>query len=406
MGTELLLGEIVNTDARDVAQALSALGIDVYWHSVVGDNPRRLQEAVEIAAGRADVIITTGGLGPTYDDLTKETLARCFGLELEFHPEQAEHIREMFAARGREMTENNLRQAMLPRGCTVLHNYNGTAPGAAFEARGIHVLMLPGPPGELRKMLETGAVPYLRALSEDCLISHDVRVFGMGESAVEHLLHETMETLHNPSLAPYAQTGEVRLRITAKAPSAPEAEALCLPVLEQLREKLGDYVYAVDESSLEALCLRLLKERGMTVTAAESCTGGLIAKRITDCPGASAVFPGGVVSYCNAVKAGVVGVKRETLTRYGAVSRETALEMAEGVRRLMQADVALSATGLSGPDGDGSDTPVGSGFVAIAWEGGSHCRPIQMGGDRDFGRHLAASHAFDLLRRHLQGMSL
>lgn len=406
MGTELLLGEIVNTDARDVAQALGALGIDVYWHSVVGDNPRRLKEALQIAAGRADLIVTTGGLGPTYDDLTKETLAEHFGLELEFHPEQAEHIRAMFAARGREMPENNLRQAMLPRGCTVLHNYNGTAPGAAFEARGIHVIMLPGPPGELRKMLETGAIPYLRGLSRDCLISHDIRIFGMGESAVEQLLREEMQALRNPTLAPYAQTGEVRLRVTAKAPNAGEADALCLPVIRQVRQKLGDLVYAVDESSLEALCLRLLRERGMTLGTAESCTGGLMAKRMTDLPGASAVFSGAVVSYSCEVKARVLGVPGEILETRGAVSRETALFMAEGARRLLQTDVALSATGLSGPEGDGSGTPVGTGFVAIAWEGGSHCRPIQMGGDRDFGRHQAASHGFDLLRRHLQGLPL
>lgn len=403
VGTEVLLGDVVNSDAAEVAKALSSLGIDVYWHSAVGDNPERLRQAVEIAKARADVLITTGGLGPTYDDLTKETLADCFGLPLTFHPEEAEKIRAYFASIGREMTKNNLRQAWLPEGCTPFFNHNGTAPGCGFTAQGVHVAMLPGPPRELRKMIETGLLPWLAALSEGLLLSHDIRVFGLGESAVEARLHDRMEALANPTLATYVANGEVRLRVSAKGKSREEADALAQPVIREVLDALGDLVYAVDEPSLESVCLRLLNARGMTFAAAESCTGGLIAKRMTDLPGASNVFLGGVVSYTNGVKEKVLGVPTDTLEAHGAVSRETALAMADGVRRLTGADLALSVTGICGPSGDDRNTPVGTGFVGFAAPDCLVCRPIQMGQDRDMGRMRAASNAFDMLRRWLTG---
>ena len=401
VGTEILLGDIINSDAAFVSRALSSLGIDVCWHSVVGDNPDRLREAMEVAKGRADVLITTGGLGPTYDDLTKETLASCFGLPLVFHPEEAEKIRSFFASIGREMTENNLRQAWLPEGCTPFFNHNGTAPGCGFAAKGMLAAMLPGPPRELKKMIETGLIPWLKQFGEGVLLSHDIRIFGLGESAVESLLHDRMEALTNPTLAPYAGTGEVRLRVSAKASGIAEAEALAAPVIREVRETLGDLVYAVDEPSLEAVCLRLLAERGLTFSAAESCTGGLIAKRITDLPGASAVFLGGVVSYTNGVKERLLGVPSEVLEKFGAVSRETALAMAAGVRDRTGADLAVSVTGICGPGTDERGTPVGTGFVGFASPDRLVCRPIQMGSDRERGRVVAASHAFDLLRRWL-----
>ena len=403
IGTEVLLGEVVNSDAAEVARALSGLGIDVCWHSVVGDNPERLRQAIAVAKGRADVLITTGGLGPTYDDLSKETLAECFGLPLVFHPEEERKIREYLAAIGRAFTENNLRQAWLPEGCTPFANFNGTAPGCGFTAQGVHVAMLPGPPRELRKMIETGLIPWLKQISEGLLLSHDIRVFGLGESGVEAMLHDRMEALKNPTLATYAGSGEVRLRLTAKAADRAAAEALCAPVLREVQEALGDLVYAVDEPSLEAVSLRLLTERGLTFASAESCTGGLIAKRITDLPGASAVFLGGVVSYTNGVKAKVLGVPEETLEKYGAVSRETALAMAEGVRKLTGADMAVSVTGICGPASDERSTPVGTGFVGFSARDRLVCRPIQMGKERDLGRIRAAGNAFDMLRRYLTG---
>ena len=403
VGTEILLGDIVNSDAAEVSRALASLGIDVCWHSAVGDNPARLREAVEIAGSRADILITTGGLGPTYDDLTKETLAAAFGLPLVFHPAEAEKIRTFFASIGREMTENNLRQAWLPEGCTPFFNHNGTAPGCGFTARGMRVAMLPGPPRELKKMIETGLIPWLRQFGEGVLLSHDIRVFGLGESAVEAMLHDRMESLVNPTLAPYVGTGEVRLRITAKAADEAEAEALAAPVIREVRDRLGDLVYAVDEPSLEAVCLRLLSERGLTFASAESCTGGLIAKRITDLPGASAVFLGGVVSYTNTVKQRMLGVPWEVLDLYGAVSREAALAMAAGARERTGADLAVSVTGICGPGTDERNTPVGTGFVGFAAPDRLVCRPIRMGGDRERGRVVASSHAFDLLRRWLTG---
>jgi len=405
VGTELLLGDIVNTNARDISDALRGLGIGVYWHTVVGDNPARLRSAVAVARERANLIITTGGLGPTYDDLTKDIICAAFGVPLHMDEGEAEKIRAYYAAAGREMPESNLRQAMLPEGCTVFSNGNGTAPGCAFVSGECTVILLPGPPREMRLMLETGVLPYLRAQTSETLISRDIRIFGMGESAVEARLHEYMESLTNPTLAPYAGTAEVRLRVTARAGDAETARAMTEPVIARVRETLPEeIIYAVDEPSLEAVCLRLLKEKGKTFAAAESCTGGLIAKRITDLPGASAVFKGGVVSYTNEVKHRVLGVPAETLEKYGAVSRETAAAMAEGARALCGADYALSVTGCAGPDSDERGTPVGLGYVGIAGAGFTFVREIQMGGDRGWGRVYAASYAFDLLRRALTGI--
>ncbi len=403
VGTELLLGDIVNTNAKELSEALKALGIGVYWHTVVGDNPARLRDAVEIARSRANLIITTGGLGPTYDDLTKETVCGAFSVPLRLREDEAQKIRDYFTATKREMPENNLKQAMLPESCTVFSNGNGTAPGFAFEAEGCHVILLPGPPREMRLMLETGVVPYLKALSDETLVSHDIRIFGMGESAVEARLKDYMESLTNPSLAPYAGTAEVRLRVTAKAASQAEAEAMTVPVIEKVKDTLGDLIYAIDEPSLESTCLHLLQARGLTFAAAESCTGGLIAKRITDLSGASQVFMGGVVSYTNTVKHDLLGVSAETLEEFGAVSPETALEMAVGVRKACSADIAVSVTGCAGPNSDERGTPVGTGFVGFA--SGDKCgvRAIQMGADREWGRVYAASHAFDLIRRYLTG---
>ena len=406
MGTELLLGDIVNTNARELSAALRGLGIGVYWQSVVGDNPDRLRQAVKVARDRANLIITTGGLGPTYDDLTKDVVCEVFGVPLVMHEEEAEKIRAFFAQKGREMPENNLRQAMLPEGCTVFSNFNGTAPGFAFVADGTTVIQLPGPPREMRLMLETGVIPYLRGATEETLLSRDIRIFGLGESAVEARLRDYMESLTNPTLAPYAGTAEVRLRVTALAKDPETAAAMTEPVLRRVRAELGELIYAVDEDSLEAVCLRLLTERGLTFTAAESCTGGLIAKRITDLPGASRVFMGGVVSYTNEVKAGVLGVPRALLEEYGAVSEPVAAAMAEGARRVCGADIAVSVTGCAGPDPDERGTPVGTGFVGFAARGLTLVKPIQMGHDRAWGRVYAASTAFDLLRRYLTGAAL
>ena len=401
VGTELLLGDIVNTNARELSAALRGLGIGVYWQSVVGDNPDRLRQAVKVARDRANLIITTGGLGPTYDDLTKDVVCEVFGVPLVMHEEEAEKIRAFFAQKSREMPENNLRQAMLPEGCTVFSNGNGTAPGFAFVADGATVIQLPGPPREMRLMLETGVIPYLRGSTDEILVSKDIRIFGLGESSVEARLHDYMESLVNPTLAPYAGTAEVRLRATAMAPDEAAAEAMLEPVITRVRAELGDLVYAVDEPKLESVCLRLLKEKGLTFAAAESCTGGLIAKRFTDQSGASSAFMGGVVCYTNFVKHHVLGVPQETLDEFGAVSAQTAAAMAEGARRVCGSDIAVSVTGCAGPNSDERGTPVGTGFVGFASPESTIVKPIQMGKDREWARVYAASFAFDLIRRYL-----
>ena len=399
VGTELLLGNIVNTDARDLSVGLSELGINVFWHTVVGDNPGRLAEVVDIARRRADLIITTGGLGPTCDDLTKQVLARAFGLELEFNQEAADRMQAFFDGIGKEMTENNLQQAYLPVGCTIFQNDWGTAPGCAFQADGVRCLMLPGPPRECNAMFRHRAVPYLRTLSDQHLYTHNLRVFGEGESAVEFRLRDLMNRLENPTLAPYAKEGEVLLRVTAKARSEAEAEALMAPVLAEVRETLGDLIYGMDEvESLEAAVSLRLRELGRTLAAAESCTGGGVAKRLTDLPGASQVFRGGVTVYTDAAKTALLDIPAALLEEKGAVSREVAALMASRVREKLGADYGLGITGLAGPEGDGR-TPVGTVFIALADAGGVEVREVHQPRDRQRVRLYAEQNALDMLLR-------
>lgn len=405
VGTELLLGNIANTDAQMISQGLSQLGINVYYHTVVGDNPQRVRQAVDIARDRADILITTGGLGPTCDDLTKVAVAQAFGKELVYHEPSAQRIRERFAQRGTPVTENNFQQAMVPEGCTVLDNDWGTAPGVAFQAGGTHVLMLPGPPRECEMMFRYRALPYLQKLSDGVIASRTVKTFGIGESAAEALLRDLMNALHNPTLAPYAKPTGTELRITAHAPTREEALRLIAPVEEQVKAILGDKVIGVDVDSLEEVCFALLKDRGLTVGTAESCTGGLLAKLLTDLPGSSAVFRGGVVSYTNGVKAGLLGVPQDLLDRYGAVSPQVAEAMARGAKAALGCDIALSTTGVAGPDADDRGNPIGLVYLGLAW--GDQCRVTEFRAgpvERERVRRQAAQTALDLLRRHLTGL--
>lgn len=406
VGTELLLGNIANTDAQMLSKGLSALGINVYYHTVVGDNPQRLKAAVEVAKSRADIIITTGGLGPTCDDLTKNVLAQCFGKQLVYDEESAQRIKDYFQRLhpGGTMTENNLQQAYLPEGCTIFSNDWGTAPGCAFESGGVRVIMLPGPPNECTPMFEHRAVPYLQALSDGVIASRTLKIFGMGESAVEARLRDRMNALTNPTLAPYAKTGEVELRITAKAPTEGEARALIVPVEREVCQMFGPLVYGADVSSLEEVVLMLLKQRRLTLGTAESCTGGLVAKRLTDLPGASAVFKGGVVSYTNEVKAGVLGVPQEMLDEFGAVSAQVAQAMAQGARRALGCDLAVALTGVAGPDPDDRGNPVGLVYAALDTPEGTRVRELHLINGRARIRTVAATNAFDMVRRYLTGL--
>ena len=402
VGTELLMGEIVNTDAQMIARGLNEHGFNVYWQTVVGDNPVRLREALETAKSRADILITTGGLGPTADDLTKETVAEVFGRPLQMDEAQLARLKERM---GPKMTPNNEKQAMLPQGCTVLMNDWGTAPGCAFEAEGCHVIMLPGPPRECTPMFRERALPYLETLCGGVIGSRYVKIFGQGESSVEYLTRPLADSLEQVTMAPYAKEGECELRITARAETKQAALALCDPVVEQVRELLGDKVYGVDVSSLEEVVVTGLKEKGMTIACAESCTGGLIAKRITDISGASEVFGYGCVTYWNEAKMGLLGVNPETIERYTEVSAQCALEMARGVRKLSGASIGISTTGYAGPTGGTEEHPVGTVFIGLSWEGGEtvFCPERRYMRTREQVRRQAASHAFDLIRREVLG---
>ena len=400
VGTELLLGATINTDAGFIARGLNEHGFNVYWQTVVGDNPARLREALETAKRRADVIITTGGLGPTADDLTKETVAEVFGLPLEMDPAELARLKEKM---GPTMTPNNEKQAMLPRGCTVLVNDWGTAPACAFEAEGCRVILLPGPPRECEPLFRLRALPWLAGLEDGVIGSRYVKIFGEGESTVEYLTRPLADSLEGVTLAPYAKEGECELRVTARAESREAALALCDPVVAQIRAILGDKVYGVDVSSLEEVVVRGLEARGMTIACAESCTGGLIAKRITDVSGASGVFGYGCVTYWNEAKMGLLGVRPETIEQYTEVSEQCALEMARGVRKLSGADVGISTTGYAGPTGGTAEHPVGTVFIGLSWEGGETVlRPDpRYMKTREQVRQKAASHAFDLVRRYV-----
>ena len=400
VGTELLLGEVINTNAANISRGLAALGISVYHHTVVGDNPERLRTALVTALERAQLVVMSGGLGPTYDDLTKETVADLLGRKLVTHEPTLAEIKNFFASRAGglcSMTQNNLKQALIPEGATVFANPNGTAPGLAVEREdGSVVILLPGPPRELIPMMENSVIPYLESRAESVLVSHNIHILGMGESAVEDALRTLMETAENPTVAPYAGDGEVRLRVTAKAARRAEAEALTVPVIQQIRDSVvGKYIYGVDVGSIEKALLTYLKEKGLKIATAESCTGGLIAKRLTDVPGASAAFLGSCVTYTGEVKQALVGVCEETLRTYSEVSEETAREMARGVKQRLGADVGLSTTGYAGPDGGTEKDPVGTVYVGIATPKGEQVLRLSLSSmrSRDFTRTVAASRA-------------
>ena len=409
VGTELLLGNTTNTDARDISKMLSKIGINVLYHTVVGDNPGRLEKCIELAKSRADIIISTGGLGPTCDDLTKQILAKSFGLELVMNEDEKANLYDYLTNKGysREMTENNLQQAMLPVGCTVFHNNWGTAPGCAFEAEGKHVIMIPGPPRECNPMFETYALPYLRKLSDDVIVSHAVRVFGMSESAMDQLFRDEMNAMTNPSMAPYAKQGDCLLQITAKAKSEAEAEAMIQPVIGHVTGILGNIVYGIDIECVEESLIPLMRAKPLTFAAAESCTGGEIAKRFTDIPGASEFFLGGVTSYTNGVKEKLLGIAPELIEEKTAVSYEVAQQMAENVRRLTGADMGIGVTGLAGPDGDGVHE-VGTVFIALSVEGHTFVRELHVGSNRtrSYIRRVSGNYAFDMMRRYMSGFEV
>ena len=404
VGTELLLGTTINTDAADVALLLSEYGINVYWQTVVGDNPGRVIEAVRRARERADIIITPGGLGPTCDDLTKNALAEAFGLKLELNEGERDWLLNLWQERHySQFTENNMQQVMLPEGSTPLRNDWGTAPGCTFRAGDVLVIMLPGPPRECRPMLEYRVRPILAGLSDSVIASHNIHFFGIGESEMEYRLRDYMEELTNPTLAPYAKQGECLVRVTASAPTREKAEEMMAPVVERVLGMFGPLAYGMDCANLAEYTTKLMIERGVTVAAAESCTGGEFTKAITDIPGASSALLGGVVVYTNEAKHKLLGVPQELLDTKGAVSFEVAVELARRVREKLGSTFGVGITGLAGPDGDGVHE-VGTVFISLAdgenvWVREKHITQRE----RAQVRLYACQNAFDMIRRRLDG---
>ncbi len=398
VGTEILLGDIVNSDAQTLSKELAKIGLNVYFHTVVGDNPTRLEEALNIAKNRADIIITTGGLGPTYDDLTKEIIAKTFGKEMVFDEKAFEAIVSHFAKNNIKMTGNQKKQAMLPEGCVTFYNAWGTAPGCGFKSGNNHVLMLPGPPKECEPMFVHCGVPYLASLSEGVIHSVSLKMFGIGEAMVEEVLREKMLTYTNPTIAPYAKQGQCLVRVTAKAENTEKATEMIAPVKEEIYSLLGKFIYTETDESLEEVVTKKLIEKNITLATAESCTGGLVSKRITDISGVSKIYLGGAVSYSNESKETILGVSHETLEKFGAVSEETSREMAYGIAKSLNAEIGVSTTGIAGPTGGTKEKPLGLTYVTVYYKGEYHTRKLEGYRNREGARLKATYTAFDIIR--------
>lgn len=401
VGTELLMGQIANTNAQYISARLPEVGVGVYYHSVVGDNPDRLKASLKLALERADVVITTGGLGPTKDDLTKETIASELGLEMVLDKPSYDSLLEHFSKTSRPMTQNNVKQAYLPEGSTVLTNRNGTAPGCLIEKNGKVVIMLPGPPSEMKPMFSEWIIPYFMKKNGYLLISRFIRIFGIGESAMEEMIIDLIDNQTNPTIAPYAKDGEVTLRVTAMCKSDEEGLKLLEPTINEIKKRLGNAVYSTDNEELHEVAARLLIEQKKTIAFAESCTGGLAAAKFASIPGVSACLDRGYVTYSNRAKVEELGVSEETLKAHGAVSSETALEMAEGARKAAGTDIAVSVTGIAGPDGGTEEKPVGTVFIAIADKNGSEFKQLKLRGNREKIRNVSTLHMYDLIRRKI-----
>jgi competence/damage-inducible protein CinA-like protein len=407
VGTELLLGQIANTNARWMSEELAAIGVDVLHHQAVGDNPERIVEAMRLAASRADVVLITGGLGPTQDDITRDALAVFLGVPMERHPEIEELLRRKFRAFGRrEMPESNLRQADVPEGVRTIIPDRGTAPGLVAEAEGTLLYAIPGVPEEMVEMMQGTILPELAAMSGGTVVrSQILRATGIGESALAEQVDDLFEGSANPTIAFLASAGEVKVRITAKAGSAEEADAAIEPVAKEVLRRLGDVVFTTSDESLEEAVVRLLRERGQRLGCAESLTGGGVGARLTAVAGASDVFVGSAVVYTVEAKRAVLDVSKETLDGPGPVSEECAREMASGARRVFGTDLGLSLTGAAGPEPHGGAAP-GTVWIALDGEDVAHARTFVVPGERDRVRRWAEQGALDLVRRYLEGRPL
>lgn len=399
VGTELLLGSIVNTNAAYLAEKCAGLGLTCHFQTAVGDNEDRLAMVLQTAMGRSDIVILSGGLGPTEDDLTKETAAKVCGRTLVMHEESRERIRLFFADRGMEPTENNWKQAMLPEGAVVLENHNGTAPGMILETEQAKVILLPGPPGELTLMFEESVVPYLAALTSQVICSQTVKICGVGESKAEMMVKDLIDGQTNPTIATYAKTGEVHIRVTANAQDRKTALKLIKPMVKELKTRFGNHIYTTDEeTTLEKTVVDLAMANKLTITCAESCTGGMLSARLINVAGISDIYKSGVITYSNKAKRRLLGVKKSTLQKHGAVSEKTAEEMAKGAAVMFKADVAVAITGIAGPDGGTEAKPVGLVYIACHVKGKVTVREYRFSGNRTKVRESAVSAALSLMR--------
>ncbi len=401
VGTEILLGNIVNSNAAYLAQQYAKFGIASYFQTAVGDNQERLTEALKQAASRSDLIVLTGGLGPTQDDITKETVAELLGKKLYKDQATMDRIEAFFAERGRTMAENNVRQAMIPEGAVLLENNNGLAPGILIETEdGKTYILLPGPPEELRAVWEANVEEYLRQKTGDVIYSSMVKVCGRSESEVAELLDDLISTGGDVTVAPYAKTAEVHLRVTAHAQSEKDAKKLVKPVVKEIKGRLGNSVYTTqEERTLEEEVVGLLKANELTVTTVESCTGGLVAGRIINVPGVSEIYKSGYITYSNKAKRKLVGVKKKTLDRYGAVSAQTVTEMVRGAVAYTKADVAVAVSGIAGPDGGTEEKPVGLVYIGVNVCGEVTAQEYHFHGNREKIRESAVANALILLRQ-------
>lgn len=399
VGTELLLGNIVNTNAAFIAEKCAMLGLSMYYQSVVGDNPERLKELLEMAKKRSDIIILCGGLGPTQDDLTKETAAKVMGKSLVEDARARQEIELFLTKRGRKITENNWKQALVPEESTVLYNPNGTAPGIIMEDGNTQMILLPGPPNELIPMFEEQVYPYLNQLQPEIICSKMVKLCGIGESAAETEILDLIEQQENPTVAPYAKTGEVHLRLTARAESKEKAFAMIEPLEQELYKRFGSKIYTDEENvTLEMAIAQLLAKHHLTVTTAESCTGGLLAGRLINVPGISENLKEGYITYSNEAKEKLLGVSHATLEQYGAVSEETVLEMASGGAKAANADICVSISGIAGPDGGTKEKPVGLVYMCCYCKGKTYVERNLYTGNRSKVREYAVASALTLLR--------
>ncbi|MGL4731069.1 MAG: competence/damage-inducible protein A [Clostridium sp.] len=401
VGTEILLGDIVNTNAQYLAKKLSNLGILCYHQSVVGDNPKRLLEAYELAFKRADLVITTGGLGPTKDDLTKEISFEFFNKESVLHEESLKRIEDRFKKLDRDMAKNNIKQAYFPKDAIVLSNDNGTAPGCIIEENNKIIINLPGPPKEMKPMFEESVIPYLSKFQKEVLVSKMIKVIGIGESSAEEMIANIIENQTNPTVAPYAKEGEVNFRITARAQDEESAKSLIVPVENKLKDIFKENIYGIDNDILEDVIGKILTENNMTISTAESCTGGLVASKLINYPGISSVFLEGAVTYSNEAKVRTLGVSKETLNKFGAVSEETAKEMAMGIAKRCNAKIGISTTGIAGPGGGSEEKPVGLVYVGLYIDGEILVKKLNLLGTRQEIRNKATKYALDFLRRNI-----